>query len=260
MLSDFDVSAKNYDHAFTFSQIGRAQRSRVHQFLEKNILEAKSLSVLELNCGTGEDARFFSEKGHQIIATDISEEMIQAALSKNIKGSVRFVQHDMTTITEDTFQKKFDLIFSNFGGLNCLPEEELKEMMQKIDKLLNPLGKIALVIMPKHCLWETFYFLMKGNWKKATRRNTKKSVMANVDGVEVSTWYYNPKDIVTLAKNQFRTLAIKPIGMTIPPSYLEPYFKDKKSFFRLLVRMESMFAARFWAKYADHYLVAFQKK
>ena len=35
METNFDVSAKNYDTVFTFSEIGKAQRNRVYHFLKK---------------------------------------------------------------------------------------------------------------------------------------------------------------------------------------------------------------------------------
>jgi hypothetical protein len=114
--------------------------------------------------------------------------------------------------------------------------------------------------MPKKCLWERVYFILKGQFKKAFRRNTNNSVQANVDGVQVHTWYYNPKDIVTLAEDNYKTLAVKPIGMSIPPSYLESFFKNKKGLLKLLIRFEGLFSFRFWAKYADHYLIVLQKR
>ncbi len=41
------------------------------------MVELKGLDILELNCGTGEDAVLFSEKGFNIVATDVSEEMLK---------------------------------------------------------------------------------------------------------------------------------------------------------------------------------------
>ena len=49
MLNDFDVSAKNYDAVFTFSEIGKAQRNRVYHFLKKDISKKHTLNILELN-------------------------------------------------------------------------------------------------------------------------------------------------------------------------------------------------------------------
>ncbi len=257
MPNDFDVSAKNYDKVFTFTNIGKAQRKQVHKFINKTICQNKKLSILELNCGTGEDAIYFTKNGHKVLATDISEEMINVAKSKN--NNICFLQQEINTITSKTFQKKFDLIFSNFGGLNCLSKSQLELFLQKSSKLLNPDGKLLLVLMPKHCLWERFYFLLKGKHKKAFRRNTNKAILANVDGIQVQTWYYNPKEIVSLTEKLYVLGMVKPIGISIPPTYLEPFFSKRKSLLKILIKMERLLSNRFWAKYADHYLIEFTR-
>lgn len=258
MTNHFDKHAKTYDTVFTNSTIGKAQRNRVYHFLNKLLFSEKKISILELNCGTGEDAAYFHSLGHKVLATDISEEMISIASKKY--PHISFKKVDITKITMETFTEKFDLIFSNFGGLNCLSPKELERFMHISSSLLNPKGKMALAIMPKSCLWEQFYFLLKGQTKKAFRRNTDKSVLANVDGVQVPTWYYNPKQISTFTDNYYTKMLVKPIGISIPPSYLEPFFAGKKGLLKILFWKEKKLSNSFWAKYADHFLIVLQKK
>lgn len=258
MTQDFDIHAKNYDNVFTHSSIGMAQRKRVYFFLSEILQTSPALSILELNCGTGEDATYLSKKGHQVLATDISKEMIAESRKKN--PNITFKTLDITSISSETFEQKFDVIFSNFGGLNCLSKEQLKSFLDVSETLLNPNGKTILVIMPKNTLWEQLYFLLKGSFKKAYRRNTSQSIAANVEGVAVPTWYYNPKEIVALASEKLKTISIKPVGIAIPPSYLESFFVKKKRFLGALVKIESWLSSSFWAKYADHYLIILQKK
>lgn len=261
MNNDFDNAAKNYDADFTYSEIGKAQRSRVHHFLSAKILSEKALQILEINCGTGEDALFFANKGHAVIATDISENMINLATKKDRTKSVQFFQQDINALSSLSFSNKFDLLFSNFGGLNCLSASEISSFLSNSIELLKPNGKLVLVVMPKDCIWERFYFLVKGRIREARRRRrNKEATSVNVDGTKVSTWYYNPKDLISLAKKRYNTLLIKPIGIAIPPSYLEPYFSNKKSVLNFLIRIEKMLISKFWASYADHYLIVFQKK
>ncbi len=260
MQNNFDIHAKNYDTVFTFSEIGKAQRNRVYHFLKEYILTNNNLNILEINCGTGEDARYLAEKGHRVLATDISSEMIKIAKEKHEKSGVKFQELDITKITSTTFLEKFDLIFSNFGGLNCLSPSELKKFISISTELLSPSGKLALVIMPKNCLWERFYFSIKGDFKKAIRRNTNDFVQANVDGIKIPTWYYNPEEVVSLASNLYKTMLLKPIGIKIPPSYLESFFINKKGLLKLLIWAEKIYPNRFWAKYSDHYLIVFEKK
>ena len=260
MSNDFDNHAKNYDATFTYSAIGKAQRNRVYHFLNKSIRNKSELNILEINCGTGEDAKYLTEKGHRVLATDVSSEMIKVAKEKHQNPKLKFQVVDITKITLDTFSEKFDLIFSNFGGLNCLSKLELESFLKKSESLLNPNGKLALVLMPKNCLWERFYFSLKGDFKKARRRNINKKLLANVEGIEVPTWYYNPNDLESLISDKFKKTLLRPIGIKIPPSYLEPFFSNKKWFLKLLIWAEKLYPYSIWAKYADHYLIIFEKK
>jgi ubiquinone/menaquinone biosynthesis C-methylase UbiE len=259
MKASFDKAAQNYDDTFSNSEIGKLQRNVVYHHLEK-LLSSQKQNILEINCGTGEDAIWLAKKNHTIIATDISNEMIAVAKIKESHQNGIFIQADITTIAEQFKDKKFDIIFSNFGGLNCLNNNELSHFLDSASNLLSEKGKLFLVIMPKNTLWEKVYFMLKGKSKTAFRR-TKKVAFANVDGISVPTYYYNPKDIVNLSKSNFDCLDVKPVGFFIPPSYLEPFFKNKNGFLQFLNSLEYKIKNwSFLSKYADHYLIVLQKK
>lgn len=260
MYSDFDIAASQYDAIFTYSNIGKAQRKLVFKYLNPIIKQHKKLSILELNCGTGADAIEFAKLGHEVMATDISAGMIEVAKTKPHPKNVKFKVQDINTITQNTFAKKFDFIFSDFGGINCLSQQQLRAFLKKSTNLLLPNGKMAIVLMPKNCLWERLYFTLKGDKTKATRRNTDESVIANVDGVGVATWYYNPKDIFVVANEYYITKKVKPIGVTIPPSYLEQSFVGKPPILTLLKGLDSILTMASLAKYADHFLIILEKK
>ncbi|WP_298419111.1 class I SAM-dependent methyltransferase [uncultured Kordia sp.] len=259
MHSDFDIAASQYDSIFTYSNIGKAQRKLVFKYINPIIKQEKKRSILELNCGTGADAIEFAKLNHDVIATDISSGMIEKAKAKAHPENVTFKVQDINTITKDTFNKKFDFIFSDFGGLNCLSKKQLTTFLETSTGLLNPKGKLVMIIMPKHCLWERLYFNLKGDRIKANRRNTNKSVIANVDGVGVETWYFNPKEIIELAPSNYTKGLIKPIGLTIPPSYLENSFLAKTPFLSIFKGLDSILTHSSLAKYADHFLIELQK-
>lgn len=259
MEASFDNAAQNYDDTFTNSEIGKLQRNVVYYHLEK-LLSSQKQNILEINCGTGEDAIWLANKKHIVIATDISNEMIAVAKSKESHQNLNFVTADINSISEQFESKKFDAIFSNFGGLNCLNNDKLSRFLDSVSTILSEKGKLILVIMPKNTLWEKVYFMLKGKFKTAFRR-TKKVAFANIDGISVPTYYYNPKDIVNLSKSNFDCLNVKPVGFFIPPSYLEPFFKNRKGFLGFLNKLESKIKnGSFISKYADHYLIVLQKK
>ena len=173
---------------------------------------------------------------------------------------MNFIQTDINEIKNQFSNEKFDLIFSNFGGLNCLSKSELTKFFNSSQSLLSDKGKLALVIMPINTLWEQLYFVMKLDFKNAFRRR-KKIAIANVDGKKVTTYYYNPEDILTLSSNDFKILETKPIGFFVPPSYLESFFHNKPKLISFLNTLEKKITHQSWlSKYADHYLIILEKK
>ena len=65
----FDAAAANYDEDFTYSLIGIEVRKIIHKYLAKNI--ASGSHILEINCGSGEDAFFLAGLGCKVMATDV---------------------------------------------------------------------------------------------------------------------------------------------------------------------------------------------
>ena len=260
MKADFDNAASNYDATFTHAVIGSMQRNLVYEQLSAHLKANPPKKILEINCGTGEDAIWLGKQHFDVVATDISEKMIEVAQSKTRLENIHFVKSNMNGIYKEFNPNSFDLVFSNFGGLNCLAPDELAAFFKNIDSILTPNGKMILVIMPKNTFWEQCYFLLKMEFKKAFRRKGA-FAMANVDGEKVKTYYYNPKDIVNLANTKFAVREWKPIGFFIPPSYLETFFKNKPKLISFLNVLEQNVKNASWlAKYADHYLIVLQKK
>jgi len=260
MKAEFDYAAEAYDSDFTYSRIGILQRERVWKYLSNAISQAKHLEILELNCGTGEDAKKFAEYNFNVTATDISDEMLKMAKQKNQSENINFLKKDLNKITSTDFQEKFDLVFSNFGGLNCIDEKGIVRLGNEVNKILKHKGSFVAVIMPSFSIIETFYFLLKFQINKAFRRS-KKFVFANVSGQKVKTWYYSPKNFAKLMPSDLHILETKPIGLFLPPSYLEPFFIQHSAILASLNKLENWLGIFAWqAKVSDHYYIKFTKK
>ena len=260
MKADFDNAASNYDATFTYSVIGNLQRNLVYNQLSVILTKNKPKTLLEINCGTGEDAVWLAKQSIEVTATDISEKMIALAKSKSNLENLVFIQADINKIDIHFKDKTFDIIFSNFGGLNCLTPLELDSFIKKSLSVLTSKGQLVLVVMPKNTLLEQLYFSLKLDFTNVFRRK-KEFAIANVDGEKVKTYYYNPKDIVNLAKENFEFKQLNPIGFFVPPSYLESFISKKPKLIALLNSLEQKIKNQSrLSKYADHYLIVLQKK
>ena len=127
MARPFDHIAHRYDSVFNRTAIGQLQRKCVWTYLETVMPHLSDYEMLELNCGTGEDAELFGDRGYNVLATDITFEMLKLTSVAEGRRSMsnRISSHyvDPDSFDETLFDKKFDLVFSNFGGLNSINPE-----------------------------------------------------------------------------------------------------------------------------------------
>ncbi len=256
---NFDTYAQSYDNHFTNSLIGKAQRLQVYQKLLL-LIGLHNKSVLEINCGTGADALWLAKKAATVLATDISQGMIDVAKNKTYTNAVDFRQLPAQNISA-LAPNRYNIIFSNFGGLNCLNNEELQKFKNGCEQVQKSSDQLAFVIMGTNCKWETFFFRYKNDRIKASRRRNKDGVEAIINGNPFKTYYYSPDDMKLLFKENYNYISAKPVGLFVPPSYLESYFIKRKGLFGFLKLLDKLFGNfAFLSNYADHYLIVFKKK
>lgn len=267
MEAAFDYIAQNYDNDFTNTLIGKSQRKLVWQHLEKLVNSEKNLKILELNCGTGEDAIWLAKKGHHVWATDISEEMIFCVNAKanqhGLADNINTKAIDIQSVNEVFREGKFDLIFSNFGGLNCLSPEEIAHFFQvKLPNLLKPNGRFVGVIMPPFSLFESTYFFLSLQWRKVFRRLSRNGIEAKLnENVSIITWYYSTKKVQKYLLNNLQIIHQQPIGFFLPPSYLNTSFEKRPNWFKQMEELEQRaIDMPFLANLSDHYLIEIIRK
>ncbi len=120
----FDETAATYDSTFTNSAIGLVQRESVWMEIDRTF--AAGQHILEINCGTGVDALHLASRGVHVTACDSSPRMIQVARQRAVPAEVPATVDFRVLANEriGTMRKEgpFAGIFSNFSGLNCMPE------------------------------------------------------------------------------------------------------------------------------------------
>ncbi len=261
----FDVLAADYDTSFSQSLTGQAQRMASRAWLQSFLAGKGMLRILEINCGTGEDAIWLASLGHTVIATDQSEHMIREARAKVLPDSSNaspvFITCSFDTLSSHFNDDSFDLVFSNFAGLNCISPAQLTTFNQQLQQLLTADGHMAAVIFGKYCWWETCYYLLKADRRNAFRRWTNKPVMARLtDSVSQPVFYYSVRKFMK-SMRPFYLLEKKPVGLFIPPSYMEYSMQRNKRVFGLLVKLEHLIQrASFCSALADHTYLLLKKQ
>lgn len=260
-MSSFDSLASSYDDIFTHGSIGRMQRTIVHDYLH-DAIDWPLEDLLEIGCGTGEDLLYFESKAKYIDAFDLSPEMTRMARAK-IKGNpsaIQIFQKDLKIWISEPHPKQYDLIFSNFGVLNCLDPSYFPDFHAQCSKVVSAGGSLVLVVMPRHCLFEKLYFLWKGKWSEINRRSAQSENRVLLKGSIQPTWYHDPNFIRRIFTD-FRTEKLLPVGLTIPPSYLQYFFNRKPLWLNKLHDLDkSLRKMNQLSRFADHFLIHLVKK
>lgn len=262
--NSFNSVAESYDQVFTDSKIGALQRGAVHHYLERKVLGPHSLSILELGCGTGEDAVFFAERGHTVTATDVSTAMLEQTQAKadanGLSNRIRTVPLDLQAPETSALEGPFDLVFSNFGALNCVDSAGLRQLGFFLEGRIAPGGAIVVVVMPRTCMWETLYFLSRARPKAAFRRFSKKPVSAPVGRDTVLTWYHSPRSLKDSFGETFISRAVVPVGFAVPPSFLETWAGRHPRILAALEQVDrGLRPISFLASIADHALIHLER-
>ena len=262
--SAFDFLAPGYDTSFSRSNTGLQQRMAGRRRLGEFLSGKGQLRILEINCGTGDDALWLGSLGHEVIATDQSETMIREARQKAALSGENQVDFRVCRFgdLEETFRgSRFDLIFSNFAGLNCVSPEELSRLGPQFDGLLQPDGRFVAVLFGKYCWMEAFYFLSKTDIRNAFRRWGLREVPVRLGEAVFQPVYYYPVSHFVRMLGGFRLVEKYPVGLFIPPSYLEGFVQRHQGLFRLLIKLEKIMGRfRAGSELADHVYIHLKKK
>jgi ubiquinone/menaquinone biosynthesis C-methylase UbiE len=202
----FDQLAAQYDQLWTRSTVGHLQREAVWRHIGN--LFKPGQAVLDLGCGTGEDALRLMEAGLRVRAIDASREMVSIARDRGVDAITLSIENC------GLLDEQFDAVLSNFGALNCV--EDLASLRQPLARLVRPDGYLAICIIGRFCLWETAWALLHRKPAKAFRR-WRASVMSSL-GIRV--FYPSKRGLETTLRPQFRLVSWSGIGLSVPPSYV----------------------------------------
>jgi ubiquinone/menaquinone biosynthesis C-methylase UbiE len=256
----FSRQSKIFDELYKKNSIIQYKRERVRAVVEE--FAKKNSCILELNSGTGEDAIWFAQHGHCVHATDISAGMQDILQSKvnalNLLDKISTEIISFTKLEKLKERKAYDLIFSNFAGLNCTGE--LAKVLRSFSSLLKPKGIAVLVILPKFCLWE-FLLLFKGKFKTAFRRFfSSKGVPANIEETYFRCWYYNPSYVIKHLQDEFKVLKVEGLCTVVPPSYIAGFAEKHPKLFSFLKEKENKWKTRWpWKSIGDYYIIVLKK-
>lgn len=257
MSQPFDPLAPTYDHEFTHSPVARLLRERVHRRLERHF--QPGIDVLELGCGTGEDALHLAGLGVRVTATDVSESMLHLARAKAAGNPlIEFHHLDLRNLDANS-SICFDGTFSNFGPLNCL--EDWRPLAAWLADRVKPGGVVAFGVMSPFCLWEILWHGIHGDFKTAFRRwRQDTTFQADPTSPPIPIRYPTLRRLTRDFSPHFRRTHVEGIGLFLPPSDAFGVVEKRPHLLHRLSALERQFAPiPLLALLADHYWIEFER-
>ena len=255
----FDAIAQAYDHVFTESAIGRAQRGAVWREIDRCF--APGERVLEINCGTGIDALFLASRGVHVDAFDVSPEMVRVARANQLRAAIEGHVSFARLATEELHRVvcTYEGALSNFGGLNCVAD--ISAAATQLARLVIPGGRVLICLAGAACAWEVAWYGAQGRFDRAFRRLRRHADGHVSGGKVVPVFYPTARQLTQTFAPWFELERLRGIGVLVPPTYVEAH---ARRYPRLLIAAER--ADRWLGRtpavraLADHIVLVFRRR
>ncbi len=263
LQSGYDLLAPSYDQDIGTNAIGIRMRQIFRQSLQEVARNGQRL--FEIGCGTGIDSLWLARLGFQLVATDISGEMIaqveRKSATEGFRNSIqaqRLAAHEIGKLGDRYGEGSFDGGFCHAGGLNMEPA--LPEVASQVAALIRNGGFFVCSIINKISLFEVLFYLAVLRPRKAFRR------LDNVVPIPISrqeplnqfvvpTFFYSPNQVAKMFASWFRVEKVRGLQIFLPPSNLADYYSATRPMFAPLEFLEDRLSTKWPISYWGHHTI-----
>ncbi|MFB6181873.1 MAG: class I SAM-dependent methyltransferase [Candidatus Magasanikbacteria bacterium] len=134
-----EVTIETYNHIAEDYDNSYSDLDWIKDNADKFIEELEGDKVLDAGCGSGRDAKYFSENNLEVLGIDLSEEMLKRAEENS--PNAYFKEMDV---------RQLNFSQNSFDGIWCcallphIPKEEINEAVKELKRVLKPEGTIFM--------------------------------------------------------------------------------------------------------------------
>jgi len=251
----FSRTAEKYDSFAGDHPHLTRMRNKVYDHI--SLLLPRGSQILELNAGTGTDAVALAQRGYRIHATDIASGMLGRAREKVEQlrlGEQITIQQCSFTELSQIQGAPFDAVFSDLGGLNCIPD--LTPVIRELPRVLKPGGLVTWVLMPPICLWEMAE-IFRGHFRLAFRRFNQRGTRSHLEGLHFDIYYFTPRQVMTWFGSNFDYISLEGLSVITPTAESKNLAKRFRRLYLALCWLDDRLAVRSpWRAWGDFYILS----
>ena len=260
---EFDSVAYNYDKHIFGNRINTLLRDRSVEFLTKYL--PKKSRILEIGCGTGAETMKLIRDGHEVVAVDISSNMLNILYEKARKEKLsdNLITLKLRASMIDQVIKRFDdgyfdLTYSTFGALNCEPSIEV--IPEYLFRLLKKDGYFIAGVYNKFCLSETVIDLVTLRFNRLLWR-IKNPIKEGRSRFCLDIYSFSYPEFISLFSPFFTPVSTIGVPVLLPPSNFHRLIDGFGSRYEILKSIDKSLSRLWPFKFlGDHFLVALKRK
>jgi ubiquinone/menaquinone biosynthesis C-methylase UbiE len=258
VIAAFDSVAEVFEASLE-NDITRRLRRKIHAAIHSLI--APGASILDLNCGIGIDAVALAQDGYTVLGVDISPKMIGQAETRAARIGTRNARFHVASFEDLSWLggRTFDLVLSNFGGLNCA--RTLDTVAKEIARAVRTGGCFVAVVMPPVCMWEIIAGIVRLKPKLAFRRLRENVDATGFPAGTFSVHYHPPGNLMRSFDRWFDVERRDGLSIFSPPPHATAFKRKYPRVSRWLERWDDVVArVPGFRSIGDHYMMVLRRR